>query len=331
LGQKNGGVVAEEILSADPSAAGPSLARLRKFRADLTGLRSPENRGFVVFWSLCILTAASASVGFGLEASVKGPAQVPSPPTLSISFPPGSPAPRSLSIDSFLEQIHGQPELILTMTGVFASHQTHSGWSVDARGFTGYICPGQPGVKTARIPGEGAQESYLYGDSAVPAVSGADFLTVKLCWNSGAPLVTSGAYISATLPAVLAPKGQAGTVTRFLVLSDPSLSSYISAGGIPPAVASGQGWAWASDISDALDSQARFDIPVIASSLPGVQHDNRLALYSGIFFGIAGGGFVSLPPALLDALDRRRTRKKAREASEQRSRSEDEPGSDNGN
>lgn len=133
-----------------------------------------------------------ASIGFALDASVKGPAQVPTPPTLSISFPPGSPAPLSLSIDSFLQQVRGQPELILTATGKFAPHQKDSSWSVDARGFTGYVRPRQPAVKTARLPGEGPHESYLYGESTLSTVPGAGFLTVNLCWRSGAPLVTSG-------------------------------------------------------------------------------------------------------------------------------------------
>lgn len=289
----------------------------RKVWTKLNELWSSKNRGFTVFWVLCVLTLTSALLGFALEASVKGPAQVPTPPTLIVSFQPGSPAPRRLSLYSFLEKISGRPEVILTAGGSFARQQKYSAWSVDVRGFTGYKCPGQPGVRTARLPHEGPHESYLFGQSALSGVHGADFLTVKLCWNSGAPLLTSGAYISAALPAVLAPRGQAGKVTRFLVLSNPALSDYISARGVPPSVASGQQWDWDSDLSEALQSQARYDIPVIASSLSGLQRDNRLAFFSGILFGIAGGGFVSLLPALLEAVDRRNARQKTGEASEQ--------------
>jgi hypothetical protein len=292
--------------------------------AKLTDLWSSKNRGFTVFGILCVLTLASAWLGLALEASVRGPAQVPVPPTITISFQPGSPAPLRISVNSFLEQIAGRPEVILTASGSFARQQKDSDWSVDVRGFTGYKCPGQPGVRTIRLPGEETHESYLSGRSALSGTPGADFFTVKLCWKSGAPLVTSGAYISAALPAVLAPLGQAGTVTRFLVLSNPPLSGYISSGGVPPTVASGQGWIWSSDVSEALDSQARFDIPVIASSLAGLQRDNRSAFYSGILFGIAGGGFVSLLPVLLDAVDRRNTRQKTGEASGQHSQSGDQ-------
>jgi len=65
---------------------------------------------------------------------------------------------------------------------------------------------------------------------------------------------TSGSYISAALPAVVAQSGPAGTVTRGLVITDPPLSSYISAGGVPP-VATGHGWYWTSDLSQAVQSQ----------------------------------------------------------------------------
>jgi hypothetical protein len=289
--------------------------------AKLTDLWSSKNRGFTVLGILCALTLSSAWLGLALEASVRSPAQVPAPPTITISFQPGSPAPLRISINSFLEQIAGRTEVILTASGTFAGRQKQSDWSVDVRGLTGYKCPGQPGVRTIRLPGEGTHESYLTGRSLLSGIPGADFLAVKLCWKSGAPLVASGAYVSAALPAVLAPLGQAGTVTRFLVLSNPPLSDYISSGGIPPTVASGQGWVWSSDISEALQSQARFDIPVIASSLAGLQRDNRSAFYSGILFGIAGGGFVSLLPALLDAADRRNAKQKAGDASAQHSKS----------
>jgi hypothetical protein len=296
----------------------------RKVWTKLNKLWSSKNRGFTVFWVLCVLTLTSALWGFALEASVKGPAQVPTPPTLIVSFQPGSPAPLRLSIDSFLEKISGRPEVILTAGGSFARRQKYSDWSVDVRGFTGYKCPGQPSVRITRLPREGPHESYLSGQSALPRVPGADFLTVKLCWNSGAPLSTSGAYISAALPAVLTSLGQAGKVTRFLVLSNPTLSSYISAGGVPPTVASGQGWVWDSDLSEALQSQARYDIPVIASSLSGLQRDNRLAFFSGILFGVAGGGFVSLLPALLEAVDRRKAKQENGDASGQHSHSGDQ-------
>ena len=219
-----------------------------------------------------------------------------------------------LYIAAFLKQESAQPELILTATGVFAQHQHGRNWSVDVQGFTGYICPGQTGFSAVHLSGQGPHAYYFYGPSALSAIPGKPFFAVKLCWRSGAPLVISGAYISASLPAVLAPTGQAGTVTRALVLTNPPMSTYVPAGGVLPGVASGQGWFWNSAISDSLQSQARFDIPVIASSLPGLQHDNRLSLYAGILFGIAGGAFVSLLPALLDAVDRRKKEKKAAEA-----------------
>ncbi len=64
-------------------------------------------------------------------------------------------------------------------------------------------------------------------------------------------------------------------------------------------------------LSGEIQDQARYEIPVIASSLPGLQHDNQNAFYSGILFGIAGGAGVSLIPALLDAVDRRKSRNEA--------------------
>jgi len=327
LGQEYGKVVTKEIPGDDVSGRVSSREVFRKLQARLTKLWSSKNRGFTVFWILCALTVASAWAGFALEASVKGPVQAPDPPRLIISFSPGSPAPLRLSIDSFLEQASTQPELILTASGVFAQHQKISNWSINVQGFTGYICPHQTAVNAVRLPRGGPHDYYLYGRAALSAISGAPFVTIKLCWNSGAPLVTNGAYVSADLPAVLAPMGQAGTVTRILVLSHPPMSDYTPAGGVLPAVASGQGWFWNSNISDSLESQGRFDIPVIASSLPGLEHANRLALYAGILFGIAGGALVSLLPALHDAVERRNTKQEPGEASEQRSRPRDRPDS----
>jgi hypothetical protein len=211
-----------------------------------------------------------------------------------------------------LEQESAGPELILTADGSFEHGQKDSKWSVTIQGLNGYVCHGQAGFSTLHLPDSGPHDYYLFGASALSAIAGSPFVTIKLCWKSGAPLVISGAYVSADLPAVLAPLGQSGTVTRVLVLGHPPMSSYIPAGGVLPAVASGQGWFWSSDISDSLQSQSRFDIPVTASSLPGLEHANRLSLYSGIFFGIAGGALVAVLPAFIEAADRRKAEKKPR-------------------
>ena len=115
--------------------------------------------------------------------------------------------------------------------------------------------------------------------------------------DSGAPLITSGSYVSAALPPILAP-GEKGTVTRSLVLTGTSLSSYSPAGGLPPTEVSARSWIWTDALDSSFQSQARSAIPVIASSLPGIQRDNSDIFLSGIFFGIAGGAAVSGHPGL---------------------------------
>jgi hypothetical protein len=269
---------------------------------------APANYGFIVLFALVIMTVVLTALGFAFQGSASAPAQVPAPPSLFVSFVPGSEPPKSLSIQTFLEHVSGPNRLIIVATGTFARNQASTEWELDVRGFTGHLCPGQPSLHLATQ--QGTDNYYLQGRSVLPLTSGTAFLFVNLCWHSNSPLITSGSYVSAALSPILAPSGQSGTVTRSLVLSGSSLSSYSLAGGVPPTEASAHAWLWSSSLGDEIQDQSRFEIPIIASSLPGLQRDNQKAFYSGIFFGIAGGAAVSIIPALLDAVDRHGRRKK---------------------
>lgn len=271
---------------------------------------APPNQGFIALFILCALAIVTMWLGLVMEGSASSPAQVPLPPILSISFTPGSTPPASMSVYTFLENSPVPVKLIVTATGEFARHQSSAGWTLDIQGFTGYLCPGQAPLQMVPFTRQGKNDYYIAGSSPVSPIGGSPFLVVKLCWDRGAPLTASGSYLSAALSPVLASDGQTGTLTRSLVLSGSSLSTYALAGGIPPTEENAQAWIWSGSLSGEVQDQARYEIPIIASSLPGIQHDNKDAFYSGILFGIAGGAAVSLIPALLDAVDRYKTRKK---------------------
>jgi hypothetical protein len=213
-----------------------------------------------------------------------------------------------MSVYTFLEEAPAPVKLIVTASGEFAGHQPSVGWTLDIQGFTGYLCPGQTPLRMVPFAQQGKNAYYIEGNSPVSRVGGSPFLVVKLCWDRGAPLTASGSYLSAALSPVLVAGGPPGTLTRSLVLSGSSLSSYTLAGGIPPTEEGAQAWSWSSSLSGEVQDPARYEIPIIASSLPGIEHDNKNAFYSGILFGIAGGAAVSLIPALLDAVDRHKSR-----------------------
>ena len=264
-----------------------------------------SNLGFLVVLMLCGLTIASFALGLALEPSETAPAEVPNPPVLNMSFQSGDPL--RLFVYSFLEQTNTRlTELVVSATGDFASHQTVTRWSIGVLEFTGYLCPKQAsGVSL--MPLQGFPRDYgISGKSKIPTTSGQPFLVISLCWDNNAPLITNGSYVSAALSPILA-AGQSGTVTRSLVLNGTSLSSYSLAGGIAPTEATARSWVWTDNLSTSFQSQARAEIPIIASSLPGIQRDNQDVFYSGILFGIAGGAAVSIIPALLDVFDRGKT------------------------
>ena len=273
---------------------------------------TPANYGFIVLFVLGALTIVTTWLGLVLDGSASSPAQLPVSPVLSVSFPPGSAPPASLSVYTFLEEAPAPVKLIVTASGEFGRHQSSVGWTLDIRGFTGYLCPGQAPLRMVPFIQQGKNAYIINGRSAVSQLGGSPFLAVRLCWDRGAPLIANGSYVSAALSPVLA--GTPGTLTRSLVLNGSSLSSYTLAGGIPPTEESAQAWIWSGSLSGEVQDQARYEIPIIAASLPGIQHDNHNAFYSGILFGIAGGAAVSLIPALLDAVDRFKSRNEPPEA-----------------
>jgi hypothetical protein len=265
-----------------------------------------SNLGFLVVLILCGLTIASFALGLALQPSATAPAEVPNPPKLDMSFQSGNPL--RLFVYSFLEQTNTrQTELVMSATGDFASHQTITRWTIGVLGFSGYLCPKQAsGISL--MPLKGFQHDYeITGKSKIPTTSGQPFLVISLCWDNDAPLITNGSYVSAALPQIVAAGDQSGTVTRSLVLNGTSLSSYSLAGGIAPTEVTARSWIWTDNLSTSFQSQARAEIPIIASSLPGIQRDNQDIFYSGILFGIAGGAAVSIVPALLGAFDRGKT------------------------
>jgi hypothetical protein len=272
-------------------------------------IASSSNPGFVVVLALCAFAAASFVLGFVFLPSQSAPAEVPNPPELNLSFGLGS--PRNLSIYSFLEQGDAQPtELVLNVTGIFASNQSTVHWSLGILGFTGHLCL-HPSTKSSLVPLKGFPGDYeISGSSDIPVTSGQPFLVIKLCWNNGAPLITNGSYVSAALSPILAAPGQSGIVIRSLELNGTSLSGYSLSGGIAPTAVTARSWIWTDSLSSSFQSQARAEIPIIASSLPGIQRDNQAIFFSGILFGVAGGAAVSIIPALLDAFDRRKAKDK---------------------
>jgi hypothetical protein len=299
MGRAPGGLGYGEALGFAPWRAG------RKIWA-------PANYGFIALFVLGVLAIVTTWLGLVLDESASSPAQLPVPPVLSVSFPPGSVPPASMSVYTFLEQAPAPVKLIVTASGEFGRHQSSVGWTLDIQGFTGYLCPGQASLRMVPFIQQGKNAYIVSGRSAVSQLGGSSFLAVRLCWDRDAPLIPSGSYVSAALSPVRAEIP--GTLTRSLVLSGSSLSSYTLAGGIPPTGESAQAWIWGGSLSGEVQDQARYEIPIIASSLPGIQHDNRNAFYSGILFGIAGGAGVSLIPALLDAVDRFKSRNEPPEA-----------------
>jgi hypothetical protein len=296
-------------LAMSTSQEVPQSSRQRLTRTRMAGrqILAPANLGFVVVTILCALTIASFALGFALQPSASTPAGIPDPPRINLSFQSGRPL--SLFIYSFLKQDNDQnTRLIISAAGTFASSQASIRWTIGILAFTGHLCPRQ-GPASGLIPLRGFPHDYeLNGFSRVPALSGQPFLDVSLCWDKDAPLVINGSYFSAALSPILAQPGQDGSVTRSLVLSGTSLSSYSLAGGISPTEATARSWIWTDNLSSNFQSQARAEIPVIASSLPGIQRDNRDIFYSGVFFGIAGGAAVSVIPALIDAFDRKKSK-----------------------
>lgn len=272
-------------------------------------LGATSNLGWIVVLILAGMTIASFAWGFALQPTKNTPAEVPNPPVLNLSFQLGRPS--NLSVYSFLKQANSQrTELVMDAVGSFASSQRTTRWTLSVLGFTGYLCTKQAAAARL-IPMPGLSRDYeVDGHSRIPTTNGRPFLVISLCWNNGSPLITNGAYISAALSPILVAAGQSGTVTRSLVLSGTSLSSYSLAGGIAPTETTARSWVWTDNLSGSFQSQARAEIPIIASSLPGIQRDNRDIFFSGILLGIAGGALVSIVPALLSAFDRRNPEEK---------------------
>jgi len=265
---------------------------------------APKNRGFTVLWILVFLTVVPVSLGLILRPSANIPpsAELQSP-SFFLAFP-GSPPPRFLDIDSYLEQTSNPAtELVIDTYVAFPQHLKTVRWVMEIRNFTGYLCTAAPRGKLIPVPGYPG--SYTrHGESPVPPTAEESFLQITLCWARNSPLSTTDApYLSATLPAITTPV-QAGTVERFLALNGTSLAGYALIGGIAPTQVSARSWIWMSSLGDA-QSQALSVTPITASNLSELQSNTNDAFYSGILFGLGGGAIVSLFPVGLDAVDRR--------------------------
>jgi hypothetical protein len=278
-----------------------ALRRWRQARRARTSL------DFVNLLVLCLLTVTFLVLGFSFRPAASGPAQIPSPPMLTIGFT-GPQAPQDLAVYSYLVQSTGsQASLIMDATANSGPEQRAIPWTVTVQGFTGYLCTPRP--NQARLTRLGNSDDYtIMGTAQIPATPGEPFLVLYLCWHSGPPLEITGSYLSAALPPILVTPG-GGTLTRGLKLTGTSLSAYTLAGGVAPTKVTPASWAWTSPLSGDLESQASAEIPVIASSIPGIQRDSANAFYSGIFFGIAGGAAVSVIPAYLEVAKRKAERK----------------------
>lgn len=272
----------------------------------LTGLRRrwrafrlPENRGFRSPLLLAVLTVVFFVVGMILLPASGLPVQLPPSPTLDVTFQ--GPPPQQLSVLSFLKQT-GSTELIVEASGQFRPGQAQVRWTVGADGFTGTNCT--PRTQRISFVSLGDDNYNITAESPVRPF-GTFFLTFQLCWQAHSPLVVSGSYLRANLPIVLSTVAT-GTVTRSLELSGTSLSDYSLVSGLSPTRVSLQSWTWSSSLAGDFGSLASTSIPVIGSSIAGIQSDNDHYLWAGIVFGVAGGAFVAIFPALLDAADRRK-------------------------
>ena len=230
-----------------------SRRTLVRIRGAGRGILAPANLGFVVVSILCALTIASFALGFALQPSQSTPADIPNPPMLNLSFQSGRPL--QLFVYSFLEEDNAQStRLVINATGTFTPNQASTRWTIGVIGFTGHLCPKQDSTPSL-IPLRGFPQDYeIDGHSRIPALSGQPFLVVSLCWDKDAPLVINGSYVSAALSPILAEPGQSGSVTRSLVLSGTSLSSYSLAGGISPTEATARSWIWTDDLSSSFQN-----------------------------------------------------------------------------
>jgi hypothetical protein len=256
---------------------------------------------------LLVLFILFLLLGIIFRPSDSGPAPIPSTPNLSLSIQSG--APRQISIASFLEQARGSRVVLdVQAAGTFAQNQATVGWALVVQGFTGYNCTPNRNVSFFPL----RRNAYVATQvSPVPKHPGDVFFTVELCWQENSPLVSSGSYFSADLAPIMPPGNVAtGSVTRSVALTGTSLSDYALAGGLAPTRVSPRSWTWVNNLSIQFGSQTPEPVPVIGSSIPLQQRDNRYTFYSGISLGIAGGAFVAVFPTLIDAADHRKKKVK---------------------
>jgi hypothetical protein len=292
---------------------------LTHVRRTWRAFRAPENSGFRSPLALAVLTAFFFVLGVVILPSSSQPAPIPDTPTLDVTFQ-DSPPPRQLFVYSFLMQTSSsQTQLVVEASGQFSPGQTEVGWTVGVDGFTGTNCT--PKAQHASFISLGNDNYNLTAGSPIPP-SGSPFFGINLCWRNNSPLAVSGAYVSADLPAIESTVSS-GTATRGLELAGTSLSGYTLAGGLAQTKVTPESWIWTSTLSGSFQSPASASIPVIGSSISGMQGDNSHYLWAGIMFGVAGGAFVSIFPSVFDAIYRR---KEAAAAAARSNSSSQEPG-----
>ena len=138
------------------------------------------------------------------------------------------------------------------------------------------------------------------------AVEGSGSYYVRLCWSSGAPVSSAGAYLSAVFPAMLSYGSDLTpfAVTRQLNLGALDSADYAVQSLVQPTSVTAGGWQW----TKALPGSTPLSFTAVDTT--ETQHDSYQAFLSGILFGVAGGAFVSL---VLELLDPFRTRGGRRE------------------
>jgi hypothetical protein len=279
--------------------------------------RAPENGGFGSPLVLVILTVLFFVVGAVILPSSDAPLRLPPSPTLDVRV---SPPPRQLAVLSFLKQTgSSRAQLVVEASGQFSPGQAEVDWTVSVNGFTGTNCT--PKAQHVNFISRGNDDYDMEGESPARPF-GSLFFGFNLCWQVNSPLVVSGAYVSADLSAILS-IGQTGTLTRSLELAGTALSAYTVTSGLAPTKVTLESWTWTSDLSSSFGSPASNSIVVTGSSISGIQSDSNHDLVAGIMFGVAGGAFVSIFPALFDAVSRR---KAAAEAAARQDLPHQEPG-----
>jgi hypothetical protein len=277
--------------SAEQTQAAPRPVPFAKAALTFTNLT-------LVFMGIGLSGAA-----FALGRVSNGPPTAPPTPTVTVQFMPT--APKNLQIVANLSQEASRSVVLyLVASGRFPASRHRESWEFTFQGFTGEFC--------SKLHDNSSTVSYMTSLTSGPmdlptgVVHGAlvvqgesnvnplflSFVELKVCWAHNSPLATSGPYLSAVLPEVVAP--YSGTLVRVLDLPAERFLDYTLQGGEPPTVTTGHAWQWSAPLSVTYATLSSQIVPVSAVSTSKVRHDTNLVFWSGVTWGLAGGAAVTV-------------------------------------